>query len=133
MAIGIGILPGHVILFHKITQIGDGIPFKVWRTGCCLNDTKDKVNGFFFLTKIASLRILRFNSSGSIVMKLLKDSTCYLEYSWHDILPIVVVVCAVVVVVNGEVVGGWVVVGKAKICFKLVKNGILNIMYWNET
>lgn len=39
------------------------------------------------------------------------------------------VVCAVVVVVNGEVVGGWVVVGKAKICFKLVKNGILNIMY----
>lgn len=75
--------------------------------------------------------ILRFNSSGSIVMKLFKDLICYLEYFWYDILFIVVVVC-VVVVVNGEVVGGWVVVGKVKICFKLVKKGILNIMYWNE-
>lgn len=57
-----------------------------------------------------------YNISGSDVMKPLKDSTCYVEYSRHDILPIVVVVGAVVVV-NGEVVGG----GRAKICFKLVK------------
>lgn len=66
-----------------------------------------------FFTKIASLRILMYNSSGSDVMKPLKDSTCYVEYSRHDILPIVVVVGAVVVV-NGEVGGG----GRAKICFE---------------
>lgn len=54
-----------------------------------------------------------YNISGSDVMKPLKDSTCYVEYSRHDILPIVVVVGAVVVV-NGEVGGG----GRAKICFE---------------
>lgn len=77
-----------------------------------MKDTKYKVNGFFS-PKIASMRILMYNISGSDVMKPLKDSTCYVEYSRHDILPIVVVVGAVVVV-NGEVGGG----GRAKICFK---------------
>lgn len=57
--------------------------------------------------------------------------TCYLEYFWYKIILIVVVVGAVVVgnvvVVNGEVGGGWPVVGNAKII--VVKYNLKPIEY----